>query len=55
MKDMQEQQQQQQNEDDSEDELDHDLSEKKVKDASKNVSIREAVHCLHFAKFLANP
>lgn len=37
MKDMQEQQQQQQSEDDSEDELDHDLSEKKVKDISKSV------------------
>lgn len=37
MKDMQEQQQQQQSEDDSEDELDHDLSEKKVKDIFRNV------------------
>ena len=37
MKDMQEQQQQQQSEDDSEDELDHDLSEKKVKVISKSV------------------
>lgn len=37
MKDMQEQQQQQQSEDDSEDELDHDLSEKKVKDISESV------------------
>lgn len=42
---MQEQQQQQQSEDDSEDELDHDLSEKKVKGISKNV-IRGSEFCL---------
>lgn len=47
MKDMQEQQQQQQSEDDSEDELDHDLSEKKVKDISKSVMGGSCLHAFH--------
>lgn len=47
MKDMQEQQQQQQSEDDSEDELDHDLSEKKVKDISKWLMQCSKLHAFH--------